>query len=222
MISVLLAAGVLAGVLVLLWGIEDTADVTGRNAGPPPPTVSVVDVAASTAQAEVSAYAELRPRWNAEIMAAVTGRILVVHDAALAGTRVERGTMLFSIERTPYETAVAEAEMRLEDARLTYLQAQNQVTVARRQFTRDGIEPLNELALFLPQQRIAERSVASAEAQLSAARRQLADTDVTAPFSGFVTERMASLGQTVSAGERLVHLADDGRLWSAASEPVYR
>ncbi|MEO1679552.1 MAG: efflux RND transporter periplasmic adaptor subunit [Pseudomonadota bacterium] len=227
---VLLSAAVLVGVLVLLWGIDDTADVTLRETEPPAPLVSLVEVAASEARAEVSVFGELRPRWNAEIRAAVSGRIIEVHDAALAGTRVEGGTPLFSIEPTPYETAVAEAEMHLEDAHLSYLQAQNQVTVARRQFARDGIDPPNDLALYLPQQRIAERSVTSAEAQLSAARRQLADTEVTAPFSGFVTERMASLGQTVSVGEALMHLADDRRFemvvelsqadWSLLDHPI--
>ena len=227
---VLLAALLLVAVLVVLWGTEDTADVTGRDVAPPAPPVTVIEVAASEARAEISVFAELRPRWNAEIRAAVSGRIMEVHDAALAGTRVERGTPLFSIERTLYETAVAEAETRLEDARLNYLRAQNQVTVARRQFARDGADPPNELALYLPQRRIAERGVASAEAQLNSARRQLSDTEVTAPFSGFVTERMASLGQTVSAGEALIHLADDRRFelvaelsqadWSLLDHPI--
>ncbi|MEL6208045.1 MAG: efflux transporter periplasmic adaptor subunit, partial [Pseudomonadota bacterium] len=121
---VLLSAAVLVGVLVLLWGIEETADVTLREIEPPAPLVSLVAAAASEARAEVSVFGELRPRWNAEIRAAVSGRIIEVHDAALAGTRVEGGTPLFSIEPTPYETAVAEAEMHLEDARLSYLQAQ--------------------------------------------------------------------------------------------------
>ncbi len=207
----LLSVGVLTAVVVLLSGIEDTADVTERDAPSAAPLISVVTVDAAEAQAEVSVFAELRPRWNAEIRAAVSGRIDEVHEAALAGTRVAEGTPLFSIERTQYETAIAAAEMSLEEARLALLQAENQVTVSRRQFDRDGIDPPNELALYLPQLRIAERSVASAEAQLDAARRQLADTEVTAPFSGFVTERMASLGQTVAAGEALLHLSDDGR-----------
>ena len=206
---ILLALGALAGVLAVLWSIEDTADVTERASIPTAPLVTAVEIAAADARAEISVFAELRPRWDAEIRTAVSGRVTDVHEGALAGTRVERGTLLFSIERTEYDTAVAEAEMQLEEARLSYLQAQNQVTVARRQFARDARDPPNDLALYLPQLRIAERSLAAAEAQLSTARRQLADTDVTAPFSGIVTERRASLGQTVTAGEALLHLVDD-------------
>lgn len=206
---VVVAIGVLIGVFFFVWSVEDVADVAERETQPPLPLVTVVEVAPSTAQAEVSVFAELRPRWNAEIRAAVSGRIVGVSDEALAGTRVGAGTALFSIEPAPYEATVTQAKMQLADARLGYLQAQNQVTVARRQFARDGVEPPNELALYLPQLRIAEQSLAAAQAQLNAAEQQLADTEVRAPFSGFVTERMASLGQTVSAGEALLHLADD-------------
>ncbi|MEM8959014.1 MAG: efflux RND transporter periplasmic adaptor subunit [Pseudomonadota bacterium] len=205
----LFAVSALATVLTVLWGIEDSADVTERDTTPSSPLVTVTEVGTDEARAEISVFAELRPRWDAEIRAAVAGRVTAVHKAALAGTRVTRGTPLFSIEPTPYATTVAEAELRLEEARLTYLQAQNQVTVARRQFARDSLDPPNELALYLPQLRIAERSLAASEAQLQTARRQLEDTEVTAPFSGFVTSRTASLGQTVTTGEALVHLVDD-------------
>jgi len=204
-----LAVAVFGGVLLLLSGIEDTADVTTRDAAPPAPSISVVTVSASATRAEVSVFAELRPQWDAEIRSAVSGRIVAVHPAALSGTQVAEGALLFSIERTQYETAVAAAELALEEARLALLQAQNQVTIARRQFERDGITPPNELALYLPQLRIAERNLASAEAQVEAATRELANTEVTAPFSGYVTDRMASLGQTVTIGESLLHLSDD-------------
>lgn len=205
------SVGTLLGILVFLSEIEDIADVTERDVAPAAPRISAVSVEAAAARAEVSVFAELRPQWDAEIRAAVSGRIAQVHRAALAGTQVLEGESLFSIERTQYETSVATAEMTLEEARLALLQAENQVNLARRQFDRDRIAPPNDLAIHLPQLRIAERSLASAEAQLDAALRQLAETEVAAPFSGFVTNRMASLGQTVAAGEALLHLSDDRR-----------
>lgn len=208
---ILLSIAVLGAVTVLLFSAEDTVDVSHSDAPPPAQLVSVLAVEAQDSVARVSTFAELRPRWNAEIRAAVSGRILTVHDAALAGTRVAAGTPLFEIERSQYETAIAAAEMAVEEAQLTRLRAENNVTVARRQFARDGTTPPNDLALHLPDLRIAERAVASARAQLAAAQQQLADTTVTAPFSGFVTGRVASLGQTVAAGEALVTLSDDSR-----------
>lgn len=206
-----LAVVTLGVVTVLLLGTEDTVDVSRSDAPASAQLVSVLTVEAAEASAQVSVFTELRPRWNAEIRAAVSGRILTVHDAALAGTRVAAGTPLFQIERSQYETAVSAAQMALEEAKLARLRAENNVTVARRQFQRDGVEPPNDLALHLPELRIAESAVASATAQLAAARQQLADTEITAPFAGFVTARAASLGQTVGAGEDLLTLSDDSR-----------
>lgn len=200
---------VLAGVVVLLFSTEDTADVTRTTSPPALPVVTVMNATSAEAVATISRFAELRPRWDSEIRAAVSGRIINVHDAALAGERVEAGAPLFSIEKTPYETALAAAELSLEQAKLALLQANSKAALARQEVDLLNVSAPNELALRLPQVRIAERALASAEAQLDEARRQLSDTDVTAPFSGIITKRMASLGQTVAVGEALLHLSDD-------------
>lgn len=204
-----LSLALLAAVIVVVLETEDKADVAVATTPPPVPVVTVIEVAPKNAVATISAFAELRPRWDVEIRAAVSGRIAEVHNAALAGERVETGAHLFSIEKHESQTAVASAELNLEEARLSLWRAKNAVTLARKEFERSGAEPPNELALRLPELRIAEHAVMSAEAQLKAARRQLADTDVLAPFSGFIVERKASLGQTVSAGDPLIHLSDD-------------
>ncbi|WP_170429830.1 efflux RND transporter periplasmic adaptor subunit [Ruegeria arenilitoris] len=204
-----LSLALFAAIVMLLFDTEDTIDVQAANTSPPPPTVSVVSVAPETVQARVSAFAEVRPRWDAELRSAVSGRITAVHSAALAGAQVEQGDRLFSIENAPYQSAVAAAEMELEQAELALLRAQNNVTIAQRQFDRDETEPPNELAVNLPQLRIAEKTVAAAQARLNAARNELKDAEVVAPFSGFVTHRFASLGQTVSPGDALIHLSDN-------------
>ncbi|WP_371225391.1 efflux RND transporter periplasmic adaptor subunit [Roseovarius sp. 2305UL8-3] len=200
------------------------------DAAPPAPLVSVVIVEAHSSQAELSAFAELRPRWDAELRSAVTGRIVLVEDSALAGAKVDKDDLLFSIEKTQYEAAVALAELELEQAKFEMLRARNNASVALKQFERDGLEPPTELAIQLPQLRIAEKNVASAKSRLRSAQRALADTDVRAPFSGFVTNRLASLGQTINQGDPLVHLSDDSRYeltveisqsdWALLSHPI--
>lgn len=204
-----LSLAMLVAIVVLLFGTEDTADVALANTQPTPPPVTVLEVTPATATATVTAFAEVRPRWDAEIHAAVSGRITRVHDAARAGERVEAGTLLFSIEKTPYREAVSAAQLGLEEAQLALERAKAGVTLARRELERAGTSAPNDLVLRLPQLRVAKRAVALAKAQLETARRELSDTEVRAPFSGFITERMASPGQTVGAGDPLVHLSDD-------------
>lgn len=206
---VALAILILIGVAAFVLTSEDTADVSRNDTSSNAPIVSVLAIEAAEASATVTALAELRPRWKAEIRASVSGRIRNMYPAALSGARVAKGAPLLDIESSAYEASVAQARLTLEEAQLTQLRARNQVTLARKQFQRDGVAPPSDLALHLPELRIADRSVAAAQAQLAAAQQQLADTTVTAPFSGFVINRMASLGQTVSPGEALLTLSDN-------------
>jgi multidrug efflux system membrane fusion protein len=209
MIWIVLALALLVAVGTILALTEDTADVTQADAPPALQTVSVRDLAVSDVTASVETFAEVRPLWSADIRAAVGGRIVDVREAALAGVQVPAGAVLFRIESTHYDTAVAAAELLLAEAQLALLQADNKTTVSRLQFERENTRAPNDLALHIPELRIAERQVASAKAQLRAAQQQLADTVITAPFSGFITERLISLGQTVAAGEPLLKLVDD-------------
>lgn len=205
----ILAFIVLAAVMAYLSVAEDTADVSEAKTPPPMPLVSVETVSVGPETVEVSAYAEVRPRWAAELRSAVSGRVTGVRETALAGERVEAGTVLITIEDSRYAADLAAAELALKEARLALWQAKNAVHVARKEFERNGIEPPNELALKLPQLGIAEASVESAEARVAAAKRRLEEATVTAPFAGFVTERFVSPGQTVNAGDRLVKLVDN-------------
>jgi multidrug efflux system membrane fusion protein len=208
---IMLALALLMTVATVLAVIDDTADVTPTNTPPALQTVSVRDLVVSDIKASVETFAEVRPRWSADIRAAVGGRIVEVRETALAGVQVAAGDALFRIESTQYETAVAAAELLLAEAHLALMQADNRTTISRRQFEREDARAPNELALHLPELRIAEHEVTSAEAQLRAAQQQLADTTITAPFSGFITERLISLGQTVTAGEPLLKLVDDNQ-----------
>ena len=208
---IVFALGVLAIVGTVLAVLEDTADVARTETAPTLQAVSVKVLGVGDATAVVEAFAAVRPRWSVEIRTAVGGRVTEVRRIALAGERVPAGAVLFRIERVQYEPAVAAAELALTEARLALIRAGNNTLLARRQFERDSTRPPNDLALHLPQLTIAERGVALAEAQLRAAQQQLADATITAPFSGFVTERLVSLGQTVGVGEPLVKLIDDAQ-----------
>ncbi len=229
-ILIVLALAVLGGVAWYLYTAEYTVDAVEVQDPRPGPWVSVEEVRAGSEVVEVTAFAEVRPRWSAELKAAVSGRITKVLTSALAGERVEEGTALIEFENTPYVAELAAAELALKEAKLRLWQAKNATVVARKEFERERVKPPNNLALRLPQLEIAESAVASAEARFSAARRQLEDATLVAPFAGFVTERYVSPGQTASSGDPLVKLVDDatfelavelsGNDWSLLKKPL--
>jgi multidrug efflux pump subunit AcrA (membrane-fusion protein) len=81
---------------------EDTIDIQHSKQAPHLLPVSVEVVAVSPETVEISAYAEIRPRWSAQLRAAVSGQITEVHQAALAGQQVNEGETLVSIEPSNY------------------------------------------------------------------------------------------------------------------------
>ena len=205
----LIAIGVLVGVLLFLSDAEDSVDVQRVTAPPPlqPVSVEVRPVGAETV--EIRSFAEVRPRWSAELRSAVSGRVLDVMDEALVGERVEAGTTLITIEASRYVAELSAAELALEEAELSQRRAQNATILAEREHKRNKIAAPNDLALRLPQLEIAKSAVVSANARVAAARQQLDDATVVAPFSGFVTQRFVSPGQSVNVGDPLVKLVDD-------------
>ncbi len=220
----------LAVVIGWLLTAEDTIDIQQTETAPPKSPVSIEMVTVQPATVKVSAFSEVRPRWSAELKATVSGRVISVADKALAGSHVKQGTTLIQLEDTPYIAEVARTELDLADAKRQLLRAESETAVARRQYRNRGNQPANNMALRLPELNVAQKAVASAEARLAAANLQRNNATVKAPFSGFVTERLVSMGQSVNAGDPLLRLVDDRTLeltvelsrddWALVEKPV--
>ncbi len=205
---ILLSVALLVTVYYSLGYLEDTADVTQTDVPQPFPLVSVESISTAPQRLVVRSFAEVRPRWSAELTASVAGRIGTVFDSALAGEPVEAGTRLIEIESSRYVAQLAAAEQASKEAKLALWQAKNAALLAREDFKRNNKKPPNDLALKLPQLEIAESAVTSTDARVTAARRQLEDTMIIAPFAAYVTDRFVSPGQSVNPGDRLVKLVD--------------
>ncbi len=220
----------LTGVLFYLVAAEDTIDVEKAKTAEPLQLVTVETCSVHSETVEITSFAEVRPRWSVELRSAVSGRVLNVQEKSLVGERVDIGTKLISIEQSKYSAELTAAELALKEANLAHWKAKNATMLARKQYQRSGQKPPNDLALHLPELRIAEASVKTAQARLAAAKQQLRDTTITAPFSGFVTDRFVSPGQMINPGDRLVKLVDNSifeltvelgrRSWELLKKPL--
>lgn len=229
-LSVLLALACLFGVIIWLGEVEDAIDVQQKQEAINTPVVSVEQVQVQPETVTVSAFAEVRPRWSAQLKAAANGRVISVADQALGGSHVKQGTELIRLEDTAYIADVTQAELNLAEAKSQLLRAESKTAVAKRQYGPGGNSKARELALYLPELRVAKAAVKAAQARLQAARVQLSNTRIMAPFSGFITERLVSLGQSISIGEPLIQLVDDNTLeltvelsqqdWALVQQPI--
>lgn len=216
-LALLLAIGILLGVTGLLAGVESSTEVEQRNHAPLPPLVSVEQISSGEQSVQVEAYAEVTSRWAVELKSEVSGVVVRVHDRALAGSRVSEGEPLMVIDDTRYQAERADAERLLREAELEQERAGYATQVARRQFESAGEQPPNDLALHLPQLHIADASVKAARARVDMAQRELDQTVIRAPYSGFIVERYVSPGKMLMAGDSVARLIDDAHYDLAAS-----
>lgn len=183
---------VLSLLFVILSEPEYQAEYKAEEAIYPP--ASVEQVAMGTHQGELSFYAEVKPRWSVALKAHVRGEITQL--SALAGMSVKQGQLLAVIEDSAYQTQYAEAAHGVAAAKLRLLEEEVRFKARNKKHS----------SMLEPRLEVARRALTTANVRLKEAETRLSYTRITAPFSGYVTRRAASIGQTVEAGEPLLDL----------------
>jgi RND family efflux transporter MFP subunit len=155
-----------------------------------------------TVDAPVALPAQLYVERDAIVAARSAGTV----DALFAdiGTRVDAGAPLATIESTDQRIALERAEVALEDAASTAHRA--------RALTRVG-------GVTGAESERTEIQLRQATLAVSAARRELALTRVTAPFAGVVSGRWARPRRLVAAGDTLFRVTESGPLLARVNVP---
>jgi RND family efflux transporter MFP subunit len=204
-----------AAVAFALWLNRDEAGAAPAGAAGEPP-VPLVRVAAARAAAQpppLDSHGTLRAADEIALVARVPGEVVTIADAFTAGGRFEAGERLLAVDDAEHQLARREAAARLARAR-------QQLIIEREKAaqTRADWEILGEsgkpgpLALRQPQIADARARIEEAEVALERAERDLARTEVRAPFAGRVRARRVSRGQVVAAGDELGRIFSAGRL----------
>lgn len=179
------------------------------------PRVELQRVETARLNATIAASGSIEARRVTEVGTEVPGRIVAV--LVEVGDRVEAGAPLFRIEPGPYRMALAEAEAGLalaraesanaeqEAARLRLLLEQNAASQQRYEQLRTRAE-------------VAGAQVAQMQARVAKARRDLAQTEILAPYAASVVERRAHEGAMAGSGPILV-LQEDAALEAILNVP---
>lgn len=151
------------------------------------------------------------------------------------GDRVERGDPLAMLNDEVLAARRAQAAAALAEARARLRTRREQLALARQELER--VERLKSSAAFsqarYEDQRqevaIASAEVASAEAEIDSAEADLRlaeinlkDTEVRAPYTGAITQRMVEAGAYVGVGEPLVRMVADQSLEVEVQVPYKR
>lgn len=192
------AAAALAGAFVL-----------AAMAQGPPAVPVVVATAAERVLAPVTYFAgTVISRDDARIAAEVAGRLTWVAEV---GTAVKRGQLVTRLEATLIRDTLAEREATVlrEQARVTFYT--QEVKRLAPLVNRKIVTPSN-LDQAISNRDVAKGEVAVARARVKLAKEQLARTQIYAPFSGVVTERLKRVGEWAEPGEAVVRLVDSHSL----------
>jgi RND family efflux transporter MFP subunit len=168
---------------------------------PPPPTVAV----AAPLERSITDWDDYVGRFEAvndvEVLPRVSGN--VVRIAFREGLAVGKGQLLYEIDPRPFRAALAQAEAEVARARAN-------AAVARSELARAAeLLPSEAISKELYEQkraaaRAADAALAGARATADARRLDLSFTQVRAPVAGRVSDRRASVGDYVTAGQTVL------------------
>lgn len=197
-------------VLTALEYMEDTIDIVEKDNINTVREVSVINKRVGTHEGVIRVFAEIKPRWAVTLKAHVDGEVIEVKDSALAGEYNAKGDVLIRIEDSDYKAHLASAKQALAAANLTLFTEQDRAKRALKDRKKSGIQ--SESSAIPLQLDIAKKAVSAAKANIKAAEMKKIYTTVVAPFSGIVTHRFVSIGQTVNVGEPLLSILDQTNL----------
>ena len=179
-----------------------------------PPSVRVQHVTFETVRLTVTSQGTVQPRTSSQLVPEISGTILGVAPSFAVGGFFEAGDVLLQIDPYDYQQALIAGRSQLAQAQLRLAQEEAEADVARREWEELGRGSPSALTLRQPQVEDARAAVASAEAAIDRAARDLERADVRAPYAGRVQSKDVDVGQFVNKGTAV------GRVYAVDSAEI--
>lgn len=184
----------------------------GRPANQAQATYDTVPVSKRDIRVAVEAAGQIEPALTVELKSKASGQILELK--AETGQLVEAGTLLVQIDKRNPRNSLAQAQAQLEAAK-----ARRSIAVAQNQRSAKLLAEkiLNDVEYEKSQLELANAraDVVRSNVAVETARIQLDDTDLRAPITGTIIEKLVEEGQVISSptmdvggGTLLLKMAD--------------
>ena len=203
-----IAAGVVAAIVLI--AVVVTLAINARPAGNNGPVTDMVTEGTFTTTVE--AKGQLKPISSSVVSPSVDGTVDSIN--VLAGQSVNEGDVLMTIKNDELDRNVAEAQRAVAAAQEDLANAKKAAAAAQATPTTDvdGASAAAGVSSASADTNVvsaAQRSLASAQANLDQANAKAASRTVTAPSSGSIVELNAKVGATVTgAGKQCMQIAD--------------
>lgn len=188
-----IAAGVVAAIVLI--AVVVTSVINARPAGTNGPVTDMVTEGTFTTTVE--AKGQLKPISASVVSPSVDGTVASIN--VQAGQSVNEGDVLMTIKNDELDRNVAEAQRAVTAAQEDLANAKKAAAAAQAAPTTD-VDGAACAAADTNAVSAAQRSLASAQANLDQANAKAASRTVTAPSSGSIVELNAKVGATVTGG----------------------
>jgi len=178
------------------------------------PIVAIESVELTPITLDVKSYGVVKPKYETQLVAQVTGAIVELSDTFLRGGFVEKGQLLARIDPSDYQAALIDAQATLASAKASLQTEMAQGKVAETEWKRITDASPTELSLRKPQLAQELARVKAAQASILRAERNLQRTEIVAPYNAMIDSRQIGLGSFVTTGSQI------GKLLSTAVAEV--
>jgi RND family efflux transporter MFP subunit len=190
----------------------------GPSGGAPPPMpVEIVTLAAKPVEQTTEFVASMKSRRSSTIQPEVEGPLMSI--AVRSGQEVSKGTLLFEIDSTPQEAALASLQS-MRPSRESDIEFARQQVIRNRTLLIAGAISQREVEQFEAQLRTAEAQLKALDEQIKQQRSQLAYYRVTAPISGTVGDIQVNVGDRVTRTTVLTTVDENDTLEVYINVPV--
>lgn len=170
--------------------------------------VDVVVASPETRSLAVETQGTVRPLREIDLVSQVAGKVVEVSPRFARGGFFAADELLVKIEDVDYRLQIARAESQVAAARQKLAEEEGRALQAQREWRDLGSDKANALFLRKPQIAAAQAALKASEADLEAARLDLARTQISAPFNGRISEKHVDLGQYVAPGSAIATVYD--------------
>ncbi|WP_421786566.1 efflux RND transporter periplasmic adaptor subunit [Hyphobacterium sp.] len=193
-----------------------SASALAIQQGPPPANVRIATAIEADMAPTIQSPATVLSRHDSEIAAEASGRVVFVAEA---GDFVEQGDPVARLDDAQARLQLGESRARL--ARLTAnADYQNSEFERWSRLVSQGTAPETRLREVELARNLAVQEQAEARSAVQRAQLELGRTEILAPFSGRIVERLIEVGEYSTPGRNIVRLVDTESLEARSQAPI--
>jgi len=182
----------------------------------PPANVNVISAKITLLAPVVWVSGTVVSQNDSNIAAEIPGRLI---SLSAIGARVNKGDVIARIDDKQLKILFKEDQAKVRNSRASLRFLESEVT-RKTQLVKQKLSPATELDKAISERDIAKGDVIAAQARLARTEQNLAYTQLKAPFTGIIAQRVASLGEYVDNGSAIVRLVETANSEATVFAPI--